>query len=74
MGKQPIAFLHYPPVYNITECREIIDVLDEFGVKKCYYGHIHGAGFFYAIDGVFKQINYRLVSCDYTQFRPVKVL
>lgn len=74
LGKEPIAFLHYPPVYYINECEEILNVLDEYGVKKCYYGHIHGAGFQYAIDGVYKQIKYRLVSCDYTQFRVVKVL
>jgi len=73
-GKEPIAFLHYPPVYYINECKEILDVLNEYAVKKCYYGHIHGAGFQYAIDGVYKQIKYRLVSCDYTQFRVVKVL
>ncbi len=74
LGKQPIAFLHYPPVYYINECKEIIDVLNEYDVKKCYYGHIHGAGHSYAIDGVYQGIKYRLVSCDYTQFRPVKVL
>lgn len=74
MGKEPIAFLHYPPVYNTTECSEIISVLNEYKVKRCFYGHIHGAGFYYAIDGAYKNINYRLVSCDYTQFNVVKVL
>jgi predicted phosphohydrolase len=74
LGKPPIAFLHYPPVYYVNECREILDVLKEYRVRKCYYGHIHGAGFCYAIDGVYEGIDFRLVSCDYTQFRPVKVL
>lgn len=72
--KQPIVFLHYPPVYNTSECTEMINLLKEYDVKKCYYGHIHGAGHYYAIDGIYKGIDYRLVSCDYTQFRPVKVL
>lgn len=72
--KKPIAFLHYPPVYNTVECPEIISVLNEYDVKKCYYGHIHGSGFYYAVDGAYKGINYRLISCDYTQFRVVKVL
>lgn len=74
LGKPPIAFLHYPPVFHTNECKEIIDVLNEYGVRKCYYGHIHGAGHQYAIDGNYKGINYRLVACDYTQFRVVKVL
>ena len=74
LGKDPIGFLHYPPVYYIHECMEMIDVLNEYGVTKCFYGHIHGAGFQYAIDGEYKGINYRLVSCDYTDFRPVKIM
>lgn len=74
LGKPPIAFLHYPPVYYVNECREILDVLKEYGVKKCYYGHIHGSGFRYAVDGLYDGVDFRLVSCDYTQFRPVKVL
>lgn len=74
LGKPPIAFLHYPPVYYIYECREILEVLKEYGVSKCYYGHIHGAGISYAVDGVVQGIDFRLVSGDYTQFRPVKVL
>lgn len=74
MGKEPIAFLHYPPVYNTSECEEILSVLNEYNVKRCFYGHIHSSGVYYAIDGVYKNINYRLISCDYTQFRVVKVL
>lgn len=73
-GIEPIAFMHYPPVYNTSECTEILQVLGEYGVKRCFYGHIHGSGHFYAIDGAYKQINYRLVACDYTQFRVVKVM
>lgn len=74
MGKEPIAFLHYPPVYNTSECEEILSVLKEYKVKRCFYGHIHSSGVNYAIDGVYKNINYRLISCDYTQFRVVKVV
>lgn len=74
LGKQPIAFLHYPPVYNISECEQIIALLDEYGVKQCYYGHIHGSGARYAIDGVYKGIDYHLISCDYTDFEPVLVI
>ncbi len=74
LGKKPLAFLHYPPVYYIHECREILDVLLEYGVSNCYYGHIHGAGHRYAIDGVYAGIDFQLVSCDYTHFRPLEVL
>ena len=49
--KERVVFLHYPPAYYIYECSEILNVLKEYGIKRCYYGHIHGAGHRYAIDG-----------------------
>ena len=33
-----------PPVYNFQESEEIINLLIERNIKKCYYGHIHGSG------------------------------
>ena len=37
------VFLHFPPVWNGIVCREIVDILHEYGIKTCYFGHIHGA-------------------------------
>ena len=54
--------------------RQILDILHEYGVKQCYYGHIHGNGIQYAIDGVFEEIDFHLISCDYVGFCPVRVL
>ena len=71
--KERIVFLHYPPAYYIYECAEILDVLKEYGIKRCYYGHIHGAGHRYAIDGEYQGIDMRLIACDYTDFTPVEV-
>ncbi len=39
---EPVVFLHYPPVYAGKECPEIMSVILEYGIKKCYYGHVHG--------------------------------
>lgn len=65
-----VVFLHYPPVYAQTVCEEIAAVLDEYGVKRCYYGHIHGAAGAHAVTGLWRGIELRLVSCDYAQFTP----
>lgn len=73
-GREPIVFLHYPPVYGQEVCHEIVDVLKKYDVRKCFYGHIHGSGYRYAIDGLFDGIDFRLVSCDYLEFRPVRIL
>lgn len=73
-GKEPIVFLHYPPYYNGTECKEIIDVLVKYDIKKCFYGHIHGrSNFRFAFDGEYKGIDFRLISCDKVGFMPVLV-
>lgn len=72
-GKQPIVFLHYPPIYASNECWEILEVLLEYNIKQCYYGHIHGKSAQYAINGERKGIEFRLVSCDQTDFTPVKI-
>lgn len=74
-GYEPIVFLHYPPVYNNMECKEIIDVLMEYGIKKCFYGHIHGGNAAKrAYIGEYKGIDLRLVSCDHLRFMPLAVL
>lgn len=73
-GGEPVVFLHYPPVYGSQECSEIIDVLLEYNIKKCYYGHIHGVNNIKnAIEGEYKGINFKLVSCDKLDFMPLLV-
>ncbi len=73
-GLEPVAFLHYPPVYGSTECSEIMDVLLKHNIKKCYYGHIHGkANMRYAVEGEYKGIQLKLISCDRLAFMPVLV-
>lgn len=72
--RSPVVFLHYPPVYGDVECREMMDALLELGVKECYYGHLHGERTHRnAVTGMYKGINFHLISCDYTRFFPILV-
>ena len=74
LGGEFVVFLHYPPYYRGIECTEIMDVLLEYDVKKCYYGHIHGKkNFPLAYEGEYKGIEFRLISCDKVEFTPVLV-
>lgn len=68
-----VAFLHYPPIYGEQLCPEILDVLREYGVKRCFYGHIHSQGCRCAFNGNYLGIDFRLVSCDFVEFTPVRV-
>lgn len=72
-GLEPVVFLHYPPVYHGQVCQEFLDVLKQYGIKRCYYGHIHGSGARYAVTGEFQGIRLELIACDYTGFTPVLV-
>ena len=65
-----IVFLHYPPVTTDTKCDEILNLLKEYGIKKCYYGHLHGIAAKKAIDDVVDGIEFRLISCDRLGFIP----
>ncbi len=66
-----ICFLHYPPLYASFRCDEIISVLKKYGVKRCYYGHLHSNSLRYAVEGEHEGINWRLVSGDHVNFTPV---
>ena len=71
--REKIVFLHYPPKYMNYECPEILEMLEKYGVRECYYGHIHGKGCSAAFQGVKNGVQFRLVSADHVNFTPVKV-
>lgn len=72
-NEEKIVFLHYPPVYRDYVCKEIINVMTEYGVKKCYYGHIHGYGHKNAYTGNYMGIEFRMISADFIGFKPEKI-
>ena len=73
-GYKPVVFLHYPPVYNGMECTEIMDVLREYEIEKCFYGHVHGGNAAKkAFVGEKDGIHFRLVACDYVKFTPMSI-
>ena len=72
--KQKLVFLHYPPRYKGYECQEILDLLKQYNVRQCYYGHLHGASHGLAQEGQWDGIEFRLVAADKLQFKPWKVM
>jgi len=72
--RQKIVFLHYPPRYKGYECSEILALLKQYGVRRCFYGHLHGASHGLAMEGIWDGIDFKLVSADKLGFRPWCVL
>lgn len=74
-GDQPkIVFLHYPPKYKGYECPEILELLQRYDVRRCFYGHLHGGSHGLAMEGVWDGVDFRLVSADKLQFKPYPVI
>ena len=69
-----IVFLHYPPRYKGYECKEILQLLKRYDVRRCYYGHLHGASHGLAMEGIWDGVDFRLVSADYLNFSPMVVI
>lgn len=72
--KQKLVFLHYPPRYKGYECREILDLLEKYQVRRCFYGHLHGPSHKLAMEGLWDGVEFRLVAADYLDFKPFKVI
>lgn len=68
-----IAFLHYPPIVGSKACDDITRMLDEYGVERCYYGHLHGGAHSLAFEGRYGAVEYQLISADYLNFKPLKI-
>jgi predicted phosphohydrolase len=72
--REKLVFLHYPPVYQNYRCKEILELLQDYHVTRCCYGHIHGKGIATAYRGMLGCTDFRIVSADAVCFEPVLVL
>ncbi len=72
-GMERVAFLHYPPVFSGTACVEVADLLAKYGVRRCYFGHIHVRDSEFRDGFTYDGVEYKLVSSICADFCPVKV-
>ena len=68
-GKEIVVFMHFPPVFGEEICEGIIEILKRYGVRRVFYGHIHGN---YTIPQTFiyDGVEMTIVSADYIGFTP----
>ena len=71
--KEIIVFMHFPPFWNGKASDSLISTLKEYGIKKVYFGHIHGN---YTVDPhfMYEGIDMHIISADYLKFVPKIVL
>ena len=71
--REKLVFLHYPPIFAENRAEEILQLLKEYQVKECYFGHLHGYAAAAAWQGESDGIRFRLVSADALKFSPLRI-
>lgn len=70
-----IMFLHYPPTSILEDRSLLTDIAEKYGVEQVIYSHCHGEARFHdSLLGEHRGIQYSLVSGDYLDFCPLKLL
>lgn len=72
-GQPIIVMIHYPPTQTLAEDTGFTQVLEEFQVRVCVYGHLHGYAHRFKVEGKKNGTQYQLASADYVDFRPIPI-
>jgi predicted phosphohydrolase len=73
-GQIRIAMTHYPPIGADLLPSRASQILEEFQVDICVFGHLHNVKPGALPFGKTRGVQYLLASCDYLQFNPLKVI
>ncbi len=70
-----IAMTHYPPIGADLKPSRASQILEEFGINICVFGHLHNLKKeCLPLFGTARGIRYELTSCDVIDFKPVKII
>lgn len=73
-GQELVGVLHFPPSRGDGFSSAFTDMFEAAGVKQVVYGHLHGEDAYKnGLKGHYNGVEYRLVSLDYVDCRPVLV-
>jgi predicted phosphohydrolase len=69
-AQKRIAMLHYPPFNVDLTPNAFADLLQAYKIDTLIYGHIHSGAY---LEGNINGIEYKLVSADHTDMKPVLI-
>lgn len=69
-----IAMFHYPPISSDLQDSEISKILQKEHISHCIFGHLHSLKKDAKLFGKKEGVDYQLVSCDFLEFRLIKLL
>lgn len=73
-GAPLIGMLHYPPFSETGTASAFAKRFCEHGASDVVYGHLHGASHRFGFSGESDGVRYHLVSADYLDFVPKRIL
>lgn len=73
-SKLRIVMTHYPPISATLEDSRVSKLLEKYSVDICVFGHLHNIKSQSLDFGEKNGVRYVLSSCDYIDFKPIKIL
>lgn len=70
-GDRLIAAMHFPVFNSKGVFSEFLEIMQRYGVNLCIYGHLHGEAIKNAVEGMHQGVEFKLVSADYLEFKPL---
>lgn len=68
-----IAMTHYPPIGADLGPSRAAQILEQFQVQTCVFGHLHNLKPHLSLFGERKGVRYVLSSADFIDFRPIEI-
>ena len=72
-AKRRIALTHYAPIGADMKPSRASTILEEFQIDACVFGHLHNLKKDQLLFGEARGVHYHLTSCDYLDFKPIKI-
>lgn len=69
-----IAMTHYPPLSADLQDSEASALFEKYRINICVFGHLHNVKKNVTMFGEKNGIKYYLTSCDYMDFKPLRIL
>lgn len=73
-GTEKVVMLHFPPMDEHHRDNGVTALLEQYGVRFCVYGHLHGKAHYGAFNGERNGVVYKLVAADYLNFDPLQII
>jgi predicted phosphohydrolase len=72
-GDKLIVAMHYPVCNTKGVFSGFLDIMEKYNTNLCIYGHLHSYSLANAFEGVKNGIDFKLVSADHLEFKPLKL-